>query len=433
MTYDEYIKLSKILKHQTKTESKNYTSRLEEYEVKYKIELPNRYSLDYLIIEAFNDYEYTNNIAYEMIRRTNEFKILSKIPYEERTNEHLEQISKLGLSKQIRRFPNEIIITPFKKEKKLFNETWSSNTINDVTNGLNLLINHYYNEDKIFTLSNNTRPNDLNSYKKTDYLLIEEVIKNPSNYYIPCELKDFTKVTNKEIYIMQEIKKDLPLKILDEEFLSTLNPSQIKFKFTELTPTYSRPHVFFPHSDIVNIPINLNLPDNEIIAYILKAKLDYKNKLLKINHPLKLIGNLYDEVDKIKSENEFPTEEVKRKKAIADAFYIYDLYKILEPIFKQERDNLRKKRNKEIKKLEDTQKYIKNGKSEKDSKIKNLKELYMCNIKQFSKDELQRVISEITELSFHKVERFYKYMKIYIDNKKYEELITGKKSNKKTS
>jgi len=433
MTKDEYIKLSIRTKNLSKTELEDYFNRLYEYELKFKIELPDRFSLDYLIIETFPDYEYTNSIVYEMIRRTKEFNILKEIPYDERTNAHLKQISELGLSNQIKRFPEEIIHIPFLKEKNFFKESYLSHTINDVDNGLNLLISYYYDEDKIFTLSNNTCPNDLNSYKKTDYLLIEEVIKNPSNYYIPCELKDFTKVTNKKIYIMQKIEKNIPLRILDENFLNTLNPSQIKFRFTELIPFYSSPQVSFPHSDIVNIPLNLNLPENELVDYILRAKKEYKSKLLKINHPLELIGNVYDEIDKVKSENEFPNEELKRKRAISDAFYVYDLYKIFEPIFKKEQNELRKKRDKEIKELKDKYKYIKNGKNEKDSIIENLKEYYTDNIKQFSNDEIQRIISEITELSAHKVERYYKYMKEYIDKKKYVELITGKKSNKKTS
>lgn len=428
MEYNEFEKLSKLIHTYNKKDLKYNESMITEYENKYKINLPERYSITYLMLEAFNDFEYTNSIAYEMVRRTEEFNILSKVPYDERTDEHLKQITELGLSTQLKNFPEEKTYIPFIKEKRFFHEDWCSHTIDDVNNGLMRLITYYYNEDKIFTLSDKHKPYNLNSYEKTGYLLIEDIMKNLSNYYIPCTFTDFIKTRDTNRYRMQKIEKNIPLRILEKDFLNTLKPSEIKYKSTNLMPFYSRPKLSFPHSDIVNIPVNLNLEDEEIIAYVLKAKEEYKKKVLTIKHPLELIGNEYKESEKEKSEKEFPEEKQKRKKSVADAFYIYDLFKILEPYFKQEKEKLRNERNEKIQIIKEN---FKNDKKGSENSITNLKETYAWNIKQFSNDELKNVISIITSLSLHKVERYYKYMKEYIDNKKYIELITCKTPTKK--
>jgi len=424
MEYNEFEKLSKLIHTYNKKDLKYNESMITEYENKYKINLPERYSITYLMLEAFNDFEYTNSIAYEMVRRTEEFNILSKVPYDERTDGHLKQITELGLSTQLKNFPEEKTYIPFIKEKRFFHEDWYSHTIDDINNGLMRLIIYYYDEDKIFTLSDK-----YNSYEKTDYLLIEDIMNNPSNYYIPCTFTDFIKTGDTNSYRMQKIEKNIPLRILDKNFLNTLEHSEIKYKSTNLMPFYSRPKLSFSHSDIVNIPVNLNLEDEEIIAYVLKAKEEYKKKVLTIKHPLELIGNEYKESEKEKSEKEFPEERQKRKKSVADAFYIYDLFQILEPYFKEKQKKLRNEKNEKIQIIE---KNFKNTKKEREDNIKSLKDTYNSNIKQYSKDEIKSNVSIITNISLHKVERYYKYMKEYIDNKKYIELITGKTPTKKT-
>jgi len=52
-------------------ENLKYLFKEEEIE---KLNLPKRNSYTYLYIEDIEDYEYTNSIAYEMLRRNEEFK-----------------------------------------------------------------------------------------------------------------------------------------------------------------------------------------------------------------------------------------------------------------------------------------------------------------------------------------------------------------------
>jgi hypothetical protein len=408
----------------SKKEVENYELKLTEYEDKYKIELPDRYSFSYLMIESFNDYEYTNNIAYEMVRRNEEFKTLTKMPFSERTDDYMKKILDLGLPTNIISFPEETYPFIVEKKKRFFHESWFSHTIDDVKNGLEKLIIYYYEKDKIFTLSNEANTNNLKNYIKINYLPIEEILKNPTNYYIPCSFTDFIRRadTNNKIR-MQKIENGIPLRILEEIFLNRLKPSDIKFKLTELMPYYSKPKLSFPQSTIVTIPINLNLEPDEIISYVLKAKEEYSQKDLKIKHPLELIGNEFKLSKKLDSEKELPKEKGKRKKAIADAFYVYDLFKILTYYFKEKTQEIKNKRNNEITEIRKSLRYLK---KEKKDRLEEYKNMYKDNINLYSKSQLKNIIADITNLSVHKVERYLKYMKECIENKKYKELITGK-------
>jgi hypothetical protein len=400
--------------------------KIEDYEKEYNLNLPRRNSYIYTYIEKIKDYEYTNNIAYEMLRRNTDFKELTKQSFSTKTEEWIIKILEFGLDPNINIFPTEPdILLDYDNEDKFFYESWDSHTIKDIQDGINKLIMYYWSKDKIYTLQNKDNIYNINSYIKIDKISLSIVLQTPTNYYIPCSItKDFIKTNTIR---MEQISDKIPLRILDKNFLKTLNFIDTKYKYTQLTPLYSRPKLSFPQSNIINIPINLNLKDDEIIAYISKAKNEYNEKVLTIEHPLKLIEEELEEAKKLKSESEFPQEKDKRKIAVADAFYVYDLFKILEPYFKQKTDNLRDERKEKIEEIKDKFKNLKNEKITKETIIENLKETYASKIKQFSKDEIKFIISLITNLSLHKVERYYKYMKECIDNQKYIELITGKK------
>jgi hypothetical protein len=45
----------------------------------------------------------------------------------------------------------------------------------------------------------------------------------------------------------------------------------------------------FQQSKIINLPVNLNLPPEELVAYMSKIKEDYDKNVLKILHPLERI------------------------------------------------------------------------------------------------------------------------------------------------
>lgn len=402
-----------------------------EYSNRYKLRLPKRHTWVYISIEEFPEYEYTNSIAYEMIKRNDEFKELTKNPQQKKTNDWIIKILELGLDPKINIFPdNSDFFLDTKKDTRFFYESWLSHTINDIQDGLNILINYYLNKNEIFILKDENNKNSLDSYIKTTNITINEILQSTHNYYIPCLItQDFIRMDTKGIKRMQKICNEIPLKILEKDFLNTLKHIGTKYKYTQLLPFYSKPELSFPQSNIVNIPINLNLEIEEITAYISKAKQEYQEKILIIKNPLELIGNEYDKAEKPISEEEFPDEKYKRKVAVADAFYVYDLFKILEPYFKQKSKTLRTERDDKIKDYKNEFKNTKNYKNESEAHIKELKDTYSAEINLYSKDELKRVISIISDLSLHKIERYFKYMKEYIEHKKYKELITGKKTS----
>lgn len=419
-----------------KNKNKNnidYETIITEYEEKYKLNLPRRMSHRYLYIEDISDYEYTNSIAYEMVRRNKEFKELTKNPYNIKTEEWKIQILKLGLDPMINNFPSEpnFLLQYNTEDQRFFYESWLSHTIDDIKNGLEKLINYYLSKDNIFLLHNEKEIYNLESYIKVNNISISNILDSPTNYYIPCSFADncFIKMDTKDMVRMQQISNKIPLRILEKDFLNSIQFTDTKYKYTQLMPFYSRPEFSFPYADVVNIPINLNLEKEELIAYILKAKKEYDKKLLTIKHPLELIGNEYNKPNTIKSEKDLPTEKDKRKIAVADAFYVYDLFQIFEPYFKQEQEKLRKERAAKIIEIQNKFKNIKDAKKIKENNISELKQTYRENIKQYSKNEINTIIASITSLSFHKVERYYKYMREYIDNKRYTELITGKQSS----
>lgn len=408
-------------------EKEEYIENLKYLEIE-EISLPKRKTYTYIYIENIEDYEYTNSIAYEMLRRNAEFKELTKKPFTEKTENWISKILELGLDPRINFFPD--FPDNYYNIDRFFYESWDSHTIDDIKNGLQKLITHFFNKNQIFTLTDENNTDNINSYKKIDGVKLINILENYPSYYIPCLItNDFIKIDTSDMIRFQQISKKIPLRILEKDFLETLNFEDTKYKYTQLLPFYSRPELSFPESNIANIPINLNLDDDEITAYILKAKEEFKEQSLNIKHPLELIGNEFEKAKKPKSEKELPDEKHKRKIAVADAFFVYDLFKILEPYFKEKTKTLRTKRNIEIEKLKEELKYTKNYKEEITDHIKDIKERYYSQIKQYSTTNLQFTISALAEISIHKTERYFKYMKEYIDNKRYKELITGKKNS----
>lgn len=400
-----------------------------EYEQKYNLEFPRRDSYTYLYIENIEDYEYTNSIAYEMVRRNEEFKELTKIPYITKTPNWKIKILELGLNPKINIFPTcpALSINFNNEQQRFFYESWLSHTVDDIKDGLEKLIEYYFSKNKIFLLKNKNESNNPEDYVKINNIPLSDILGSPSDYYIPCSLtKAFIKIDTKDMVRMQQICNEIPLRILEKDFLNSIKFTDTKYKYTQLMPWYSRPEITFPYSDIVNIPVNLNLENGEIIAYILKAKEEYKKRNLTIKYPLALIGNEYEESIPIKSAKEFPTEKDKRKRAVADAFYVYDLMKTIDPYFKKKTKMIRDERDKKVQEINNNYKHIKNAKKERDEESKECKESYSMQIKQYSKDELKLIISVVANLSLHKVERYANYMQECIDNKKYIELITAK-------
>jgi hypothetical protein len=156
----------------------------------------------------------------------------------------------------------------------------------------------------------------------------------------------------------------------------------------------------FQQSKIINLPVNLNLPPEELVAYMSKIKEDYDKNVLKILHPLERITQIFQEAKKPNSEKKLPIK-TKKRKAMADAFYIYDLYQIIEPIWS-----------------------AKNNDSKRDLHLTiAIESGFDRNNAYFTENGNTKDGEELKKND--KVEKSYTMLREYIDDKKYRELITG--------
>jgi hypothetical protein len=117
-----------------------------------------------------------------------------------------------------------------------------------------------------------------------------------------------------------------------------------------------------------------------------------------------------------------PKDKNKRKKAMANAFYVYDMYKILEQEYSIKIDNLKVERDAQIKNIKLSKNY---DRQEKESMIQEIKEEYNYLLEQYSKTSIKTEINLQSGLSIDDIERYKALMNKYIDELKYKELITG--------
>ena len=201
------------------------------------------------------------------------------------------------------------------------------------------------------------------------------------------------------------LSKDMPLEILDQDFLKDLNIIRTKNKIPHAKINYSVPTLRFKEDKVINIPVNLNLSREELKEYIFKIKKDFDDNRDIVKSPLEIFGDTL--IDAIKPKNQ---KKNASKKDFADAIYIYDLYKYIENIF--------------IKKLREGSDYSQKNLHEVvalASGISDVHNYYLKNgevmkSKNKKNDELKKSDT---------IEKRYKLMREYIDDEKYKELITG--------
>lgn len=236
--------------------------------------LPQRDDLIYKEIEEFQDYELTNCVAYEMMARNNEFE---------------------------------------KKYEEL---------------------NYYYNNIKII----------LQQFMKKynlDKLRLNEIIES-----------DIEKIVNFRTEVLDNKRKEIYLEFgvyyFDDEFnkllrklLNGFKESEIRIgnnldllggDYNELFLIPSRPRLEFNYIPSSKIKLNLNLPKEELIAYISKIKDDFDKDNSIIKTPLELLGETLEKSDNKK------TPKKPKASVYADWFYIYDYWKYEKALRKTDKD-----------------------------------------------------------------------------------------------
>ncbi|MAD41132.1 MAG: hypothetical protein CL623_01925 [Arcobacter sp.] len=300
------------------------------YDKKYQVNLPERSDKKYLNIENFGDYEFTYCIAYEMAIRTEKYESLISVKEEERNREWVKKMHSLGirdLKKSHLSYSNMELLEKEELQYEFSPKNWDAYSIYDISSGLNKVFSFYCNNKRLYRKIEKD---------KNDFILVDErefslALLSPVNYYINSV------IDNKEEMI--PLSLDLPLSRLDDDFLLSLQLSDLKLQYIETEPLYSRPTLRFEDDRIINLPINLNLSGEELSSYVLKAKEDYKiDKTITKTFIEDLLDIIVEDSMEAKGNKKIPKGKLK-KKSIADAFFVYDLFKVLIPIYKNVKEH----------------------------------------------------------------------------------------------
>lgn len=164
--------------------------------------------------------------------------------------------------------------------------------------------------------------------------------------------------------------------------------------------------------NISDVQLNLNLPKDELLAYISKIKDNYDNDNSILKTPFELLGEELDiESEKIKNMDAFEW---------ADTLYIYDYY--------NNKDTNENKLDKKIS-IRDNLREYRNDLFDDDIEEPKEKQLGLRSINQ-----IRKKYSEITKfnkkrrtsIKEHTIENRYKFMKILIEEQRYKKLLDKK-------
>lgn len=353
------------------------------YNEEYGINLPERTDLKYSYIENYEDYELTHCIVYEMAIRIEQVKqLLDKIEY--LTVLKCEILNQPYVSSN----PDSISV----EEKKQYSRLGIFH-INEILDECSReLVEKYC----IYPDHNNSETTNHNGY-----VLIKNILSNTTEEakysYISNQVK------NEGFTVSQGIYKD------DNTYDISYINTNFKRYVHDTNQTY--------------VALNFSLPKDELISYISNIKDQYDTKNSIIKNPLELLGQELSKAEKPKSAKKFPKH---RKSAFADAFYIYDLYKILEVIFDTKYNELKTKKNKDIKNIRARKEVEEFDKQQKDDKIEEIQKKYE-DINDWTRVSLKVEISTISKYSIDKVEVYLAFLNKYINNGlKYRELLTSK-------
>lgn len=312
---EEYLKREVDIKYQptipyvyqrnVSTEAKKQNKDLVENLV---MNLPNRIHQKYIDIEEIEDYDFSNNLVLEMLFRNKIFKKFSRpyLRYNGLTNKNeLTKVEKSiekkycklkkGYSQYLGFNMNYYDVLKY-TFRGLHTNNFSNNKyevdsfprICDIKNGLERAIQFYYEKDLICNLA-----------LQKDNVLLNDVIE----YY-----SDYMFITEKSNII--GIDKELPISDLDDDFISTLSESDLINRIEKIKIGSIFSDLEFIGSKIVNIDLNMNLPLEELIAYVTKIKEEYS----KSKSPFEILKNKIEKIDNPKSLGLIPKDNQKRKK-----------------------------------------------------------------------------------------------------------------------
>ncbi|MCT7567670.1 hypothetical protein [Aliarcobacter butzleri] len=344
--------------------------------------LPQRDDLIYKEIEEFQDYELTNCIAYEMAIRNKEasrkLAILKRI-----------KTLKYNIIEKIRAKSNNYY-SSYRKYPIIFKDIMEEILIYRLKREFG--INYNYSEIE-------ENPIGIKFVRNTS--LYSEAMREQLLSLLDKKLKYKTKTNfiTKGGYLIEQIyNKKMEIK-------SEIN-SNFKRKLT------------LKNELNIKIDLPLNLPKEELLAYISKIKDDFDKDNSIIKTPLELLSEILEN-ENIDIKN-LPKRDIK--KIYADMFFIYDYFIFQDKKYKNEREKLKNELKIEIKKINKKWDYDKSGKK---AEIEEQKNDYKTNKKQYSKEQIIDELVEELKFKKTKVNDYLKIMRIFIDDLEYKKLLTG--------
>jgi len=366
--------------------------------------LPKRDDDIYKEIEAFEDYEYTNCIAFEMAIRNKEVKKL---------------LDKSHLFREVEKAEEDAIniyfdnILPNAGERKDFIYELSKY-------GFNYVKCSYYNlaknmkrikgdklGSKILTQPERTKLTDILSEGELDIVCAVEI-----NIYnqMPWVKTEKDKMDTNQDFLEMGNHLEWSFHETNEEIIKDALKRQQKIKIEN---EFSRPILELPCSELADIQINLSLPKDELIAYISKVKDDFDKDSPSIKSPLKFLG---EELSKSNLQKQ-------SKKLISDKFYIYDYVteRLRQIKYMNEQNEL--KYNEKIAEIK-TNIYLTGG----DKKIQTQELKKEMNNDKINTN-INTIFTEIKGFTASTAKRYFYDIKPFIDDLKYKELVTGTSNN----
>jgi len=362
--------------------------------------LPQRDDLIYKEIEEFQDYELTNCIAYEMAIRNeyivNKIKLFNMFHYEDFKMGLTELKNKYYLGKEI--------IFGIKYLKR---EIRGLGLLKDIKDGIEKLLLFLQSKNLLMKFVNY----DEYIKKEINELSLNELLEYKDFLYFHGYIND-----NKyDCSIFEELDLNVvPNEFFFNEKIDFINNPRIENNF------YSRPYLIVPRNidRSINLNLNLDLPKEELLAYISKIKDEYDKDNSIIKTPLELLGETLEN-ENIDIKN-LPKRDIK--KIYADMFYIYDYFTFQDKKYKNEREKLKNKLKTKIKEINKTWDYDKLDKKEK---IEPFSDDYKIDKQKYSKEKIIDELIKELEFKKTKVTDYLKIMRMFIDDLEYKKLLTG--------
>ncbi|MCT7545410.1 hypothetical protein N5T80_03655 [Aliarcobacter cryaerophilus] len=363
-----------------------------------EIKLPKRSDLIYKEIEEFEDYEYSNCIAYEMCIRNKEVKKLLNI-----------------------------IINKF---DEIFEATEFEFIINEEA------IEKECNELKKYGIGFNT----VSSILTDIFYEINDIEVGKSG--ISIEYENDLILDRKKDYVYVHLIDDGIVGVLENGDEEIIPYKQMNLDYIPLIKkSYSRPTLKIDKSKIFKVELNLSLPKEELLDYVSKIKDDFNNKTdAMIRTPIDLliydsslmeyigkenntseINRKLDSLEDILFDDKTDNSNIKKlkKKLIADKFFIYDYLKARQEQIKQMNNQI-------IEEYEDKIQNIKNDSEDnKTSRINYLKKELSQDRINTTDTQILEELKEIENIPYGTARRYYDDIRPFIDNCEYKELITG--------